>query len=135
MQFSYNQTVKTGSELSETMVGILEENMDKLEDFDVVSVKIGKAIIMTSFLRCILFTNDAVELDSAYMTLKDQTKATGTDKILIGTVAGFLGLIALAGVIVATLVIVRKRTPRNYEKVPLLVDRFVCDIVSTLVVL
>ncbi len=52
MQFSYNQTVKTGSELSEIMVGILEEDMDKLEDFDVVSVKIGKAIIMTSFLRC-----------------------------------------------------------------------------------
>ena len=79
--------------------------------------------MVTAFLFIIiLYTCSIVELDSAYMTLQDQSKATGTTKVLVGTIIGALGLIAMAALVVAAVVIYRMKAPKNYEKLPLLID-------------
>ena len=56
------------------------------------------------------------------MNFHDQSKSTGANKVLIGTMVGALGLIAMAALVVAAMVLYHKRGSRNYEKVPLLVD-------------
>lgn len=63
----------------------------------------------------------AVELESTYLKTQDQINSADS-RVIIGAVVGSLALVALATLVIAGLVAYRRRSPKNYEKLPLIVD-------------
>jgi len=57
------------------------------------------------------------------VTVRDQSRATGTKNILLGLTVGVVGLGTVLSLVALAMILFRKRSPNGYERIPLLIDQ------------
>lgn len=61
-------------------------------------------------------------MDAASVDFSHSHKSVMPTKMAIGVVTGLLTLVGVAAVVVAAMLVYRKKGKKNYEKLPLLAD-------------
>ena len=74
-------------------------------------------------MKCVLFFH-TVDLESANFAFADSSIDSTSMKVVVGALVGGVAMVGLIAIMTA-LIIVTRRGKRNYEKIPLLSDKYV----------